>query len=58
MMIEADFDPKMFAKRLEQLIRNPGLLREAATRASELSRTDAADKMADIVIDVIKGNKK
>ncbi len=58
MTIEADFDPKMFAKRLAQLIRNPGLLHEAATRASELSRTDAADKMADIVWDIVKGNQK
>ncbi len=55
LVVESDFQPKAFATRLKQLIDNPSVLKQAATQAGRLARPDAARKMADVVIDVIKG---
>ena len=56
LVVESDFRPKDFAKRLTQLIENPELLRQASVQASRLARPNAAEKMADVVCDIIKGS--
>ncbi|MDY6407357.1 MAG: undecaprenyldiphospho-muramoylpentapeptide beta-N-acetylglucosaminyltransferase [Pseudomonadota bacterium] len=55
---EKDFDPKVFAQRLSQLMDEPQMLAEAANHASQQFPEKAAEKMADAVLDIVKGCPK
>ena len=55
---EADYDPKLLAKRIEKLIREPDILQNAAQQALTLRPKEAAQKMASAVLDVVKGDIK
>jgi UDP-N-acetylglucosamine--N-acetylmuramyl-(pentapeptide) pyrophosphoryl-undecaprenol N-acetylglucosamine transferase len=50
---ESDFNPTVFANRLEKLITNPKILSDSAKRAAALCPDNAAEKMANAVLDII-----
>ena len=50
---EADFNPTVFANRLEKLITNPKILSDSAKRATALCPDNAAEKMANAILDII-----
>ena len=54
---ESDFNPTVFANRLEKLMTNPKILADSAKRAAALATDNASDKMANAVLDIIKGLK-
>ncbi len=54
---ESDFNPTVFAKRLEKLMTNPKILADSAKRAAALATDNASNKMANAVLDIIKGTK-
>ena len=54
---EADYNPASFAEQLEDLIQNPDKLRQAAEQAGKLYPENAADKMAEAVLDVVTGSR-
>lgn len=54
---EEDFEVEQFAARLGQLIGEPDLLYHAAGCAYDFANPDAAEKSADAIIDIAKGNK-
>ncbi|HUK09943.1 MAG TPA: undecaprenyldiphospho-muramoylpentapeptide beta-N-acetylglucosaminyltransferase [Stellaceae bacterium] len=51
-MPESEFTAEALAERLARLMEAPELLREAARRAHALGRSDAAERLADLVLDV------
>ncbi len=55
MVAEKAFDPVSFSKRLTQLVQDPDLLKQAALNALSLAKPDAADRVADLVQDLVKG---
>lgn len=56
LFVEKNFKPAFFAERLETLMKQPELLAETAKQALRLAEPQAADKMADAVVDIIKGD--
>lgn len=56
LVTESAFDPAQFAVRLEQLIQDPELLREAAVQAKGMAKPEAAERVADLVCDLVKGS--
>jgi UDP-N-acetylglucosamine--N-acetylmuramyl-(pentapeptide) pyrophosphoryl-undecaprenol N-acetylglucosamine transferase len=51
-MPEDKFTVEALAEQLARLMQAPELLREAAARARALGRPDAAERLADLVLDV------
>ena len=56
LVTERDFEPQAFAERLSDLIRSPNMLADAAHFASVHYPEQAAEKMAEAILDVVKGN--
>ena len=56
LVLEKDFKPQTFANRLKQLMEDPEMLQEAAKQASMHYSEKAAEKMAEAILDVVKGN--
>ena len=56
LVLEKDFEPEAFSKRLSQLIDSPEMLAEAAEHAAAHYPEKAAEKMAEAILDVVKGN--
>ena len=56
LVAEKDFEPKAFAKRLSELIKSPEMLVKAAQFADKGFPERAAEKMAEAILDVVKGN--
>ncbi len=54
---EKDFNSRILATRLEKLITSPELLQEAARHAFLQAPKNAAEKMADVVWDIVQGDK-
>lgn len=53
---EEDFEVEQFAARLGGLIDEPDLLYHAASCAYDFASPDAAEKSADLIMDIAKGN--
>jgi len=56
LILEKDYQASSFAKRLETLMDTPDMLIEAARHATEMCPQKSAEKMAEAVLDIIKGN--
>ena len=56
LMTEKDFDAKAFATRLLGLMESPDMLAEAARSAYHHYPEKAAEKMAEAILDIVKGN--
>ena len=55
-ILEQNFQASSCAKRLETLMDHPDMLIEAAHHATEMCPERSAEKMADAVLDIVKGN--
>jgi len=55
---EKEYDDKSFSKRLLQLIQKPDMLIKAAEKSRVLAPDNAAEKMAEAVLDIVKGTQK
>jgi len=55
---QKDFDAEKFAKKLKELIENRELLKKTAEKAYAMAILNAAERMADIVDDLLKGKGK
>lgn len=58
LFVEKNFKPQAFADRLAALMAEPEVLKETAVQALRLAEPRAADKMAEAVADMIKGELK
>ena len=56
LILEKDYQASSFAERLSTLMDNPDMLVEAAHHATEMCPEKSAEKMADAVLDIVKGN--
>ena len=56
LILERDYQVASFANRLSTLMDNPDMLLEAARHATEMCPEKSAEKMADAVLDIVKGN--
>lgn len=54
---EKDFTPENLAAKLTELITQPDLLVQAAERSKQLGKPDAAEKLADLVMQAMEQNK-
>ena len=54
---ESDFSPMVLANRLEKLMLNPKILSDSAKRAAALCTDNASEKMANAVLDIVRGTK-
>ena len=52
---EKEFNPQNFANRLSELMKNPELLKQTAQNAHALAITNAAERMAEVAIDILRG---
>lgn len=53
LMEEKDFTPENLAAKLTEILRQPDLLADAAERSKELGKPDAAERLADLVMQVM-----
>ncbi|HRQ60381.1 MAG TPA: glycosyltransferase, partial [Alphaproteobacteria bacterium] len=52
-MTESGFTPQTLRARIESFLQNPAQLVKSAAAAKTCGRADAADKLADVVLDII-----
>jgi UDP-N-acetylglucosamine--N-acetylmuramyl-(pentapeptide) pyrophosphoryl-undecaprenol N-acetylglucosamine transferase len=57
LMLQESFNPDALAQKLEELMKNPGILQEAASAAKSCGQPDAARNLADIVEKRLKAPK-